>query len=143
MKKTAHVLPLCGLVETIGSVVRNRGSVMRKSQSVALLAATLTAWGVHAQTQGFDHASHHPPAAAPASQGADFTQGEVRRIDLAAKEVTLRHGPIPNLQMSEMTRVFQVQDTALLQHLKVGDRVRFKADRIDGALTVTALEPAP
>jgi Cu/Ag efflux protein CusF len=109
----------------------------------AVLAATLVALSVnaHAQSQGTDHASHHAPAAAPASQGVDFVQGEVRRVDLEAKKVTLRHGPIPNLQMPDMTMVFQVQDPTVLQGLKVGDKVRFKADKVDGTYVVTAVEP--
>jgi Cu/Ag efflux protein CusF len=115
---------------------------MKTSHSVAFVIATLAAWSVNAQTQGTDHSAHHPPAAASSSQGTDFAQGEVRRIDLEAKKVTLRHGPIPNLQMSDMTMVFQVQDPAMLQNLKVGDKVRFKADNVNGALTVTAVEPA-
>lgn len=115
---------------------------MKTIRSAAFLVAMLTAWGVQAQGQGTDHASHHPPAAESSAQSAEFVQGEVRRIDLETKKVTLRHGPIPNLQMPDMTMVFQVQDPAVLQSLKVGDKVRFKADKVDGAYTVTTVEPA-
>ena len=115
---------------------------MKTPHLAAILVATLIAWGVHAQTQGTDHASHHSPAAASGSPSAEFVQGEVRRVDQETKKVTLRHGPIPNLQMPDMTMVFQVQDPAMLQGLKVGDKVRFKADKVDGAYTVTAVEPA-
>jgi Cu/Ag efflux protein CusF len=115
---------------------------MKTPHFAAILVATLIAWGVHAQTQGTDHASHHSPAAASGSPSAEFVQGEVRRVDQETKKVTLRHGPIPNLQMPDMTMVFQVQDPAMLQGLKVGDKVRFKADKVDGAYTVTAVEPA-
>jgi Cu/Ag efflux protein CusF len=115
---------------------------LKTSKIAALLAATLTAWAIHAQTPGTDHASHHPPAAAPAAQGAEFVPGEVRRVDLATGKVTLRHGPIPNLQMPDMTMVFQVQDPTVLQNLKVGDKLRFKADKVGGAFVVTAVEPA-
>jgi Cu/Ag efflux protein CusF len=44
--------------------------------------------------------------------------------------------------MSEMAMVFRARDPTMLQNRKVGDKVRFKADNLDGALTVTALEPA-
>jgi len=115
---------------------------MKKVHFAAVFVATLTAWGVNAQTQSTDHASHHAQAGASAAQGADFVPGEVRRIDLENKKVTLRHGPIPNLQMPDMTMVFQVQDPAVLQRLKVGDKVRFKADKVDGAYTLMAVEPA-
>jgi Cu(I)/Ag(I) efflux system protein CusF len=115
---------------------------MKSPQFAALLMVTLSAWGVQAQTQDTDHASHHSPADTAASSGAEFIQGEVRRIDRQARKVSLRHGPIPNLQMPDMTMVFEVRDSTMLQGLKVGDKVRFKADKVDGAYTVTAVEPA-
>ncbi|MBK8066023.1 MAG: copper-binding protein [Betaproteobacteria bacterium] len=49
-------------------------------------------------------------------------------MDLEAKKVTLRHGPIPNLEMPDMTMVFQVLDEKMLDGLKPGDKVRFKAE---------------
>ena len=81
--------------------------------------------------------------AAPASPGKATapTQGEVRRIDLAAGKVTLKHGEIPNLDMPPMTMVFLVKDPSLLKGLKVGDRVQFNAEQLNGAYTVTHLEP--
>jgi Cu(I)/Ag(I) efflux system periplasmic protein CusF len=42
--------------------------------------------------------------------------------------------------MPSMTMDFKVKDPALLDKLNVGDRVQFVADRVDGALTVTAIE---
>ena len=38
--------------------------------------------------------------------------------------------------------VFQVQDPSVLQSLKPGDQVRFKADKVGETYVVTALEPA-
>lgn len=115
---------------------------MMKTHFAAILVATLSASVSHAQTQSADHASHHAPGTTAASEAAEFVQGEVRRIDPETKKITLRHGPIPNLQMPDMTMVFQLQDSAMLQGLKVGDKIRFKADKVDGAFTVTAVEPA-
>ena len=102
--------------------------------SIMLLAA-LAASGV-AMAQA-------PAAAPPAAQAAsaDFSTGEVRRVDKDAQKVTLRHGPIPNLGMGDMTMVFRVADPALLDAVKAGDKVRFKADKVGGQYTVTALEP--
>jgi Cu/Ag efflux protein CusF len=37
--------------------------------------------------------------------------------------------------------VFQVQDPALLEMVKAGDRVKFEAEKIGGAFTVTKIEP--
>ena len=74
---------------------------------------------------------------------APMVNGQVTRIDEAAGKITLRHGPIKKLDMNEgMTMVFRVQDAALLKQVKVGDKVRFDADRINGQITVTKIEKA-
>ncbi len=71
-----------------------------------------------------------------------LTAGEVRKVDLDAKKLTLRHGELKNLNMPGMTMVFQVKDPAMLQNVKPGDKVRFTAEKINGAFTVTAIEAA-
>jgi Cu/Ag efflux protein CusF len=73
---------------------------------------------------------------------APLADGEVRKVDKPAGKVTLRHGPIPNLDMPPMTMVFQVKDAALLEQVKAGDKVKFTADKVDGTYTVLTLEPA-
>ena len=103
---------------------------------IGLLAAP--AW---AQNQSTDHAAHHSaPTAVAAAEGT--TEGEVRKVDKAARKITLKHGEIKNLDMPPMTMVFQVRDAALLDKVQPGDRVRFTADKIDGAYVVLSLEPA-
>lgn len=69
-----------------------------------------------------------------------LTQGEVRRIDKDAKKITLKHEAIQNLDMGAMTMVFLVRNPVMLEGLKPGDRVRFRAENPGGALTVTAIE---
>ncbi|XAH21194.1 copper-binding protein [Xylophilus sp. GW821-FHT01B05] len=69
-------------------------------------------------------------------------EAEVRKVDSSAQKITLRHGQIDNLDMAAMTMVFRVQDPALLDQFKTGDKVRFTADRINGALTVLSIAPA-
>jgi Cu/Ag efflux protein CusF len=77
---------------------------------------------------------------AASAQSAD---GEVRKIDEAAGKITLKHGPIKSLDMDEgMTMVFRVQDPAMLKQVKVGDKVKFDADRVDGKITVTKIQKA-
>ena len=39
-----------------------------------------------------------------------------------------------------MTMVFQVREAAWLEQVKVGDKVRFTADQVNGAYTVLSLE---
>ena len=78
-------------------------------------------------------------AGAADAQPAD---GTVTKIDAAQSKITLKHGPIKNLDMDSMTMVFRVKEAALLAAVKVGDKVRFEADRVDGAITVTKIEKA-
>ena len=74
---------------------------------------------------------------------APMVNGRVTRIDESAGKITLKHGPIKKLDMNEgMTMVFRVQDPAMLKHVKVGDKVKFDADRINGQITVTKIEKA-
>jgi Cu(I)/Ag(I) efflux system protein CusF len=82
-------------------------------------------------------------AQAPApADSMPMTAGEVRKVDLETKKITLRHEEIKNLGMPQMTMVFQVKDPALLEKVKVGDRVRFTAEKLGGAYTVTTIEAA-
>lgn len=66
--------------------------------------------------------------------------GEVTKIDAKAGKLTMRHGPIKNLDMDAMNMVFRVQDPAMLKGLKVGDKVKFEADRVNGQITVIKLQ---
>jgi len=79
---------------------------------------------------------------APA-QAADLADGEVRKVDKDAGKLTLRHGEIKNLDMPAMTMVFQVKEPALLDKVKVGDKVRFRAEKASSGYVVTAIEPRP
>ena len=62
------------------------------------------------------------------------------KIDKATGNLTLKHGYIPNLKMPEMTMPFRVADPAMLDKVKVGDQVRFNADKVNGVYTVTKVE---
>ena len=65
---------------------------------------------------------------------------EVRKVDLENKKITLKHGEIKNLDMPGMTMVFQVKDPAMLDKLKMGDKVAFTADKVEGAFIVMSIE---
>ncbi|MEJ7806939.1 MAG: copper-binding protein [Telluria sp.] len=71
-----------------------------------------------------------------------LAEGEIRKVDKDASKLTIRHGELKELGMPPMTMVFRVQDKAMLDQVTAGDKVRFKAEKIGGALTVTAIEPA-
>ncbi len=76
------------------------------------------------------------------AQTAPLADGEIRKVDKEAKKITIKHGPMPSLDMPAMTMVFQVKDPALLDQVKPGDKVRFEAQKLGGALTVTRIEQA-
>ena len=78
-------------------------------------------------------------AAMPDSAMAD---GEVKKVDKDAGKLTIKHGPLTNLDMPGMTMVFRVKDPAMLDQVKEGDKIRFVADRVNGAITVVELKPA-
>ncbi len=100
---------------------------------------------VHAS--GSDHGAHGAAPSGQANQADaaadDWATGEIRRIDAAAGKITLRHGPIPSLDMPPMTMVFQVRDAALLQGLQPGMAVRFRAQKVGGAYVVTDIKAGP
>lgn len=107
-------------------------------QSV-LMASVLAVLPAHAN----DDRTHAPePAVARQSVTPAPSEGVVRKIDAAAGRITLRHGPIANLDMPPMTMVFRIDPTRV-QDLKAGDRVRFLAERIDGAYTIVDLHVQP
>lgn len=70
----------------------------------------------------------------------EFTNGTVKKVDEKAKKVTLIHEELKSLEMPAMTMVFQVADDALLDKLKVGAKVQFVAERVNGKLTVTQVK---
>jgi len=71
---------------------------------------------------------------------AAMSAGEVRKINRETGKITIRHGPLLNLDMPPMTMLFRVQDAALIDQIKEGDRIRFVAEKINGVYTVTTLE---
>ena len=73
---------------------------------------------------------------------ADMVDGQVTKIDAPAGKITLRHGPIKNLDMDAMTMVLRVQDPAMIKQVKVGDKVKFTAERVDGQITITKMQKA-
>lgn len=93
-----------------------------------------------------DHADKHPagkPAAVKsATDTTTMSDAEVRKVDKDAKKITLKHGEIKNLEMPAMTMVFQVKDTALLDKVKAGDKVKFKAEKVASGYAVTEIEMA-
>ncbi len=67
---------------------------------------------------------------------AQLANGTVKKIDAGTGKITVDHGPIKSLNMDAMTMVFRVKDPAMLRQVKAGDKIRFDADRVNGAITI-------
>lgn len=109
----------------------------------AMTTLALNAWADHHEGSGqghehMDHSMHQPmdgKAMAPT-----ITQGEVRAISKEKQRITLKHEEIKNLKMAGMTMAFAVKDPAMLDQVKVGDKVEFKAVKDKGTLTLIELQ---
>ena len=111
--------------------------------ALALTAAFTAALAPAALAQThMEHGKMDGMKTAPGAAAPEMTDGEVRKIDLDAGKLTLKHGDIKNLDMPGMTMVFLVKDKAMLDKLKTGDKVKFKAINDAGKFTVTEIQPA-
>ena len=109
----------------------------------AVVATSALAFIAQAQTMsGHDHHSAAPTAGPAVFKGGEMSDGEVRKVDMESRKITLKHGPLKNLDMPPMTMAFQVTDMAMLDKVKVGDKVRFVAANPGGKLTLTDLRLA-
>lgn len=81
-------------------------------------------------------------AVQPAQAMTDMIDGEVRKVDKDARKITLRHSEIKKLDMPAMTMVFRVKEPSMLDKVKAGDKVKFRAEGTSGAFSVTEIELA-
>jgi Cu/Ag efflux protein CusF len=110
---------------------------MIKTFAAAVLAAAVVGPLAYA-----DDAHHKKDAGVGTSSAAAMVDGVIRKVDKDAKKITIKHGPLQSLDMPAMTMVFQVKDPAMLDQVKAGDKVKFQAEKVGSAFTVTKIEPA-
>lgn len=107
--------------------------------SAVLLATTSAFAASHA---GAPMAKGEMKKEMPMAMSKDMADGEIRKVDMENKKITIKHGEIKNLDMPGMTMVFQVKDPAMLDKFKTGDKVRFTAEKAGGAIVVTEIQSA-
>ena len=71
-----------------------------------------------------------------------MSSGEVKKVDKDAGKITIKHGPLANLDMPAMTMVFRVQDAVMLDQVKADDKVNFIAEKANGVIMITRIETA-
>ena len=88
-----------------------------------------------------DHSMHGMPATQAKTSAADAAMGEgmVKKVDKSKGTVTLAHGALPN-GMPPMTMAYKVKDTAWLDQLQAGQKIRFATDPKDNGMTVLRYE---
>lgn len=70
-------------------------------------------------------------------------EGKIEAIDFAHATATLAHGPIESLKWPAMTMDFRVQEAALLQSFKPGQKVVFEiAEEPAGEFVIVRIQPA-
>ena len=114
---------------------------MKKLNALLLTSALLaSAASAHAAAHGSAPMAGDAKKDVAMKANADMADGEIRKVDMENKKITIKHGAIKNLDMPGMTMVFQVKDAALLSKVKEGDKVRFSAEKSGTAILVTAIE---
>jgi Cu/Ag efflux protein CusF len=81
-------------------------------------------------------------AISTAAQQGDMADGVIRKVDKDAGKLTIKHGPIPSMDMPPMTMVYRVKDPAMLDQVKPGDAVKFSMEKIGGQYTVNRIGAA-
>ncbi len=112
---------------------------MKRTPSI-LLAVTLGFALPLGATAADDRAT--PQQSKSMDSAAPKSYGEVKKVDKSSGKVTIKHGPLDNLGMPAMTMVFRVNDPAMLDQMKEGDKINFVAEKVNGAFTVIQAEPA-
>lgn len=74
------------------------------------------------------------------ANASEWTKGEIRRIDIDNKKVTIKHEEIKSLDMPPMSMVFNVDNSETLKGLKPGDQIEFSADQKSGKLYVKQIK---
>ena len=78
------------------------------------------------------------PLVTYASGDGPMVDGEVTEVRPGG-ELTVKHGPLPNLDMPAMTMVFKLKDASMGKGIKKGDKIKFHAEDVGGKLTIMHL----
>ncbi len=76
------------------------------------------------------------------AENLPMVDGQVKEVKKKDGKVTIKHAPIPNLDMGAMTMVFTAKEKSMIKGLKVGDKIKFQTKDVGGKLTIMKLEKA-
>ena len=78
---------------------------------------------------------------ASAADKVDSGTGEIRKIEVDARRVIIKHGDWVRGNMSAMTMAMTVRTGVKLESLKKGDQVQFEVAQEKGDWVVTQIKP--
>lgn len=122
-------------------MIANQRKGNNVNRNSVLIAVSIFGAGLAFEANADD--KHHPQSEAKpvaATSAAALADGEVRKVDKAAGKITIKHGPIKNLDMPPMTMAYPVKNKAMLDQLKPGDKIKFEASDIGGTFTLMRFE---
>lgn len=70
----------------------------------------------------------------------EFTKGEIIKIDVKQKKLTIAHEELKALDMPAMKMVFVVADDSMLENVTEGQQIEFIVEKVNGRLTVTEIK---
>jgi Cu/Ag efflux protein CusF len=109
---------------TIGATIALGGAVPVALSSPALALQTSFI------NERYDELYADDPANCDLAEPSDepLAAGKVVAVDRADGKITLEYRPIPQVFLEGGTRVFQVEDPAMLKGRSAGDKVRFEVE---------------
>lgn len=82
----------------------------------------------------------HDLAALQPAEELPLAAGRIVSVNEKDGTLTIHHGAIPRYELDRMTRVFPVENKALLTGHTPGDKVRFDLVRKNGRYVISRLE---
>jgi len=82
------------------------------------------------------------PMIAMADEVLPNVAGEVRKVKPDSGKITIRHEPIPNLDMPSMSMVFRVEEGIDISQFSKGDKVEFTVVERDGKMLILSIAKA-
>ena len=82
------------------------------------------------------------PMISLADSDLPIISGEVRKVKPDSGKITIRHEPIPNLDMPSMSMVFRVDEGIDISQFAKGETVEFTVIERDGKMVILSIEKA-
>lgn len=79
------------------------------------------------------------PSTVVADEELPKVMGEVKKVKAKSGKITIKHEPIPNLDMPGMSMVFRIAEGVDISEYKKGDAVEFTVIERDGKMVILSI----